>query len=138
MTIQHWHIKKRTEVLLRVVKEFSDDSRMSLEGDFSGLRVFDLPGVSQDETAVLRRNTLRPKQDFVVVPLAGITAEQLLSAIGGNVPRKIRHIQVEQDGRIEFAAYDSFHPECIVFGPAFRREFLEELIADGILEKAKY
>jgi hypothetical protein len=110
---------------------------MSIEGDFSGLRVFDLPGVSPDETEVLRRNTLRPKQDFVVFPLTGLTAEQLLPAIGGNIPRKILHLQIERAGRIEFAAYDSFHPECIVFGPGFRREFLDQFIAEGIINKAK-
>jgi hypothetical protein len=52
-------------------------------------------------------------------------------------PRKILHFQIERAGTIEFAAYDSFNPECIVFGPGFRREFLDQLIADGIISKAK-
>ena len=49
------------------------DAHISLEGDLRGLGVMDIPGASDLETATLKRNTVRPKQDFVVVPLEATT-----------------------------------------------------------------
>ena len=136
MSTEQWQVMKRTELLLRLIAEFSENSRMSLEGDFSGLRVLDIPGSSPEETAALRRNTTWPRQDFAIIPLTDLRPERLLSAMGGNFPSKILHVQIERGGRIEFAAYDNFHPECIVFGPGFRRELLDSLVAEGTIAKA--
>jgi hypothetical protein len=135
MNSANWIIANKTQLLLKILDEFGPEAHLSFEGDFSGLRILDLPGISREETQVLKRNTIEPRQDFAVVPLQNLSTEQLLSAIGGNMPRKILHVQVERNGRIEFAAYDSFNPECIVFGPGFTREFLDSLIAGRLITR---
>lgn len=66
----------------------------------------------------LKRNTLRPKQDFVIVLLEPSTVEKIIPAIGGSVPKAILHIQIEKNGVLQFGAYDNFYPECIFFGSA--------------------
>ena len=43
------------------------------------------------------------------------------------------HVQLEKDGRLELAAYDNFHPQCVVTGPAILPEILAELQAAGVV-----
>jgi len=90
-------------------------------------------GASGDETTALKRNTLWPKQDFVVLPLEAETVGSIMEAVGGTVPRSILHIQVEKEGRLELGLYDNFAPKAMFFGPALTPEVLENLQSDGIL-----
>jgi hypothetical protein len=70
----------------------------------SQFELLDLPPASTEETSVLKRNTLWPKQDFVVIPINPGVEEAVLAAIGGSVSRKIIHIQIEKDGCLESGA----------------------------------
>jgi hypothetical protein len=119
------------------MEELAGNAHISFEGNLRGLRLLNIPGASEDETVVLKRNTQRPKQDFIVVPLERSMGKTILSAIGGNIPRKILHVQVEKVGLLEFGAYDNFHHECIFFGPALNSHFLEALVSRGVLKSWK-
>jgi len=111
-------------------------SRMSLEGKLEVFRILSFPGATREEAGVLKRNTILPKQDFVIVPLEPLTAPAILKAIGGRVPRRVRHIQIERAGILEFGAYDSFDPECLFLGPAITSQFIASLVELGILQPA--
>ncbi len=50
-------------------RHFESDSRVSFEGDLERLALAELPGASTSETPVLRRQTLAPTLDFVVIPI---------------------------------------------------------------------
>jgi|SRR5580658_10415500 hypothetical protein len=116
-----------------MMEELAGDAHMSFEGDLRGLRLSSIVSASEEETIVLRRNTLWPKQDFVIVALEPSMSESIISAIGGTVPKAIIHIQIEKSGVLQFAAYDNFDPECIVFGEGIKQTVLDSLASRDIL-----
>jgi hypothetical protein len=120
-------------LLLAIMEALAGDAHLSFEGDLSGFRVMKIAGASDQETTTLKRNTSWPRQEFVVVPLEPEIIPEVLPAIGGNVPKRILHIQIEKSGCLEFAAYDRFHPECIVFGRAISRDLIDELVSQGVM-----
>lgn len=128
-----WLVRDKRRLLLAMMGNLSGGAHISFEGDLSALRLSGIPGASQDETVALKRNTLWPKQDFIVLPLESSTNRTIVSAIGGTVPGAIIHIQIEKGGSLQFAAYDNFHPKCIVFGPATDQAILESLVSEGIM-----
>jgi hypothetical protein len=128
-----WHVSDKRRLLLALMEEFAGDAHVSFEGDLSALPLSSIPGASQEETGVLRRNTLWPKQDFIVLPLEPSTSKAIISAIGGTVPNTIIHIQIEKGGTLQFAAYDNFHPQCIIFHSTFKPAFLESLASESIV-----
>lgn len=115
------------------MEELAGDAHISFEGDFRGLRLLSTPVASQEETPVLRRATVWPKQDFVVLPLEPSMSKTIVSALGGTVPSAIIHIQIEKNALLQFAAYDNFHPQCIFFGPGVKEAFLESLESQNIM-----
>jgi len=126
-----WSVENKTELLRALINELGGDARISFEGNFRDLRILSLPGVSQEETAVLKRNTIWPKQDFAVVPLTTAAEKPILSTIGGKVPRKLIHIQIERAGVLEFGAYDNF--QSVFLGPGINPDFVASLTARGII-----
>jgi len=118
------------------MRKLAGNAYISFEGELHDFRVMNIPGASSEETAVLKRNTTWPKQDFTVVPLEPSNLREILPAIGGAVPRRIFHIQIEKDGVLQFAAYDSFYPGSIVFGLALDQRFIESLVAQEIIKAA--
>lgn len=58
----------------------------------------------------------------------------ILSAIGGALPRNIIHVQIEKADVLEFGAYDNFSPGSVYFGSGVKPKFLESLVAEGIIE----
>jgi CO dehydrogenase nickel-insertion accessory protein CooC1 len=113
--------------------ELAGNAHISFEGNLGGLGLLRIPGASEETTSVLKRNTLWPKQDFVVVPLEPSMSKTILSAVGGTLPKKIIHIQVEKAGILEFGTYDNFSSGCIFFGSAVGRELIESLVSQGVL-----
>jgi deazaflavin-dependent oxidoreductase (nitroreductase family) len=51
-----------------MMKELAGDAHISFEGGFHGLRLLSTPGVSREETPAVKRKTLWPKPNFVVLP----------------------------------------------------------------------
>ena len=128
-----WKVLDKRRLLLAVMEELAGGAHVSFEGDLRGLTLLSISGAPEEPTAVLKRNTLWPKQDFLVVPLEPSMDQKIIAAIGGTVPGAIIHIQIEKDGQLQFGAYDNFHPQCIFFGTGVKQAFLESLVAQSIM-----
>jgi len=130
----NWQVRDKPGLLLAILEKLGGSVHISLEGDLHGFNLDKFPRVSDNETAVLKRNTIWPKQDFLVIPLESPMGQNLLSAISGAVPKRIIHIQIEKNGILQFGAYDNFHPGSVFLGPAFTQEFVDSLVSQGILK----
>jgi hypothetical protein len=97
--------------------------------------VLDVAEASGKETAILKRNTIWPVQDFVVLPLETDLIKTIVSSIGGTVPRGLLHIQIEKRGQLELGLYDNFGPDTSFFGPGLTPEFFIRLESEGVLRK---
>jgi len=128
-----WAVKNKTRLLIAVMEELAGNAHVSFEGDLHGFRLSHISGASDQETAVLKRNTRRPRQDFIVAPLDPASIGTMMAAIGGSVSRKILHVQIEKGDALEFAAYDNFHAGCVLFGRAVSRDLLRSLESQGVL-----
>ena len=130
---ESWQVLDKQRLFRLVMDELAGDAHISFEGNFNGIRLLAIPGVVEEETVALKRNTSWPKQDFAVVPLEAGSSEMILAAIGGALPRKIIHVQIEKGGLLLFGAYDQFQPGCIHFGSTVNRQFLEALVSQGVI-----
>jgi len=117
------------------MNHLAGDAQISFEGALDALGFFELQGIQIEETAILKRNTVWPRQDFVVASLSPESIQSLIKALGGTIPRSVLHIQIAKDGKLEFGAYDNFDPQALFLGEAFSDELLNGLIAQGILER---
>jgi len=108
-----YKVRDKRRFLAAALAELAGVAQVSFEGDLSSTSLFDVAGASSDETQVLKRNTLWPKQDFVVLPLEAEMVGPIMAAVGGTVPRGIIHIQVQKDGRLELGLYDNFAPKSM-------------------------
>ena len=72
-----------------------------------------------------------------MVPPEPSTERKILAAVGGAVPRRIIHIQIEKNGALELAACDNSAPDCWFIEPAVKNEFLATLQDPRILELTK-
>jgi hypothetical protein len=123
--------RDRSRLLTAMMRALAaEDSKISFEGALSQTELAQLEGVTQEETDVLKRATVQPKLDFLVLPLT----EQKLSAIEKAIISKIAfghsgilHVQIEKKGTIAFAAYDNFDRECVVAYSAVSSALLKEL-----------
>jgi hypothetical protein len=129
-----WKVRDKARLLLAMMEELEGDAHISFEGDLRALALTGCPGSSEQPTAVLKRSTVWPKLDFVVIPLESSAGKKIIAALGGTVPRTVLHIQIEKRGVLEFGAYDNFHPECIFFGSAVRQATIESLAANEIIQ----
>jgi hypothetical protein len=131
-----WIVEDKYRLLVAVISELADTGHISLEGSLSVFNLATLPGASNSETNVLKRNTIWPKQDFLVFPIEPPITDALFKRLGYRVPKRIIHIQIEKNGILEFGAYDTFHPDCISWGPTLKGPFVESLLAQGILSRS--
>lgn len=116
-----------------------DEAVLSLEGFSLPEVVLSLEDVSWAETDVLRRNTIEPKLDFVVVPLDASRAQTIKEAIAkssvlSDETGGLVHLQIAKDGRLVFGAYDNVHPECTVVYEPYVHSFTESLLKNGAVE----
>jgi len=128
-----WKVRDKPGLLLAILEKLGGNVHMSFEGDLRGFGLDKFPGASDKETPILKRNTIAPRQDFLVVPLESSMAHNIFPALSGAVPQRIIHIQLEKDGVLQFGAYDNFDPACLFWGPALDQDFVESLVSQGIL-----
>src|SRR6185437_4572331 len=121
---QGWRVRDKFAFLLAVMRQLAGGAQISFEGDLDPFSLAEIQGACSQETEVLKRNTLWPKKDFVVLPLEETTVPRIATAMGGSWSRRFYNIQIEKNGVLEFGTYDSFDPTCFNFGPAFDHEFL--------------
>jgi hypothetical protein len=91
-----YKIRDKRRSLISALTELAGSAHISFEGDLSGTFITRVPGASSEETQVLKRSTLWPKQDLVVLPLEADLVKPIMAAVGGTVPRGILHIQIEK------------------------------------------
>src|SRR5215813_9408118 len=103
-----WRVRDKFAFMLAVMGKVAGGAHISFEGDLEPFQLRDIPGASGKETELLKRNTLWPKQDFVVLPLEEATIQYIVRAMGSSWSRRIYHIQIERNGVLEFGSYDSF------------------------------
>ncbi len=135
----HWWLEPRNKpaLLWAVLEAFPQGAYLSLEGDLKNFGLLERADASSEETSSLRRNTLSPRLDFVVVPVTTAlvaTLKELLSGPGifGDDGSLI-HAQIEHNGRLVFGAYDNFHKDCVVAYEPLDQQFLERLCNNGVL-----
>lgn len=128
-----YKVKDKRRLLIATLQQLSGSAFVSFEGDLSDSTLLNLAGASGKETGSLKRNTIQPKQDFVVLPLETETIGPIMAAVGGTVPRTILHIQIEKNERLEAGFYDNFDPNGIFFGPSIPPERIEALQHEGVL-----
>jgi hypothetical protein len=132
-----WPIARdKPGLLIAMMRALAGNSHISFEGDLSRCRFGETLFPSGEETEVLRRHTLVPKQDFVVLPLPPDSVRPILDVVlaDNRYLDDILHIQIERAGLLQFGAYDQFHPECTVcFPPGIGLEILEELRTSGVI-----
>ena len=74
-------VRNKPAFLRRTMSELSGDARLSLEGDLSRCRFSSEVLIGQDETPVLTRGTIWPRQDFVVLRLRAETVEPIFMQV---------------------------------------------------------
>jgi len=116
----------------------SEQSRIAFEGNLAATELYRFEGSSYDETEILKRATIAPRLDFVVLPLALARVPQIQKAIesriafGGN--RGIIHVQIEAGGELVFGAYDNFHRDTVVVKGAIDKAVLDDLVKNRTLK----
>lgn len=128
-----WKVRDKSRFLIALMTELAGSAHISFEGDLSKLSIQSLPGASADETPTLKRNTIWPRQDFVVLPLEPDDIQKIIKAFGGTLPNTIRHIQIEKSGKRLVGIYDNFHPECIYLSPEIPEEFIQSEMLKGVI-----
>ena len=124
---QTWKILDKRRFLLAVMREFAGNAHISFEGDLSKTQLSTLPYARTEETAALKRNTLWPKQEFIVLPLEEDSIQGIGSAVGGTIPKSVLHIQIERNGSLEIGLYDRFTPSQIFLGPELNLLFIDQM-----------
>jgi hypothetical protein len=124
--------------LRRLMDELAGNARISLEGDLSHCRFADNLIVSRDETDILKRHTMWPLQDFVVLRLEPETVSSIFKQVmAAGLKRAIIHVQIERNGMQEMGAYDNFHSECVITGPGVSAALLAELKSKNVIRDFK-
>jgi hypothetical protein len=104
----------------------------SLEGS---LRRYAFPNVvARDEAGALRRHTIWPKRDFVVLRLDAEAAKQVVEQLVADPDRAVdvEHIQVEKKGLLALGAYDGLDATWV--GSSLATAQLDHLVDLGIIE----
>jgi hypothetical protein len=128
-----YKVRDKRRFLAAALSELAGDAQVSFEGDLSMTSLSDVPGASNNETQVLKRGTLWPMQDFVVLPLEVEMVRPIMAAVGGTVPRGLIHVQVQKEGRLQLGLYDNFDPNCMFLGPGLTPSFIATLQEAGVL-----
>ena len=129
MSTSHWvDVRDKPAFLRRLMRELAGDARLSLEGDLRDC-AFDSDQVAtREEQGLLKRNTLSPRLDFVILHLAPSDVESIFSKVSAvGLSRAIIHVQIERGGVLELGAYDNFHSKCVVTGPGVSITLLSDL-----------
>jgi len=125
-------------LLFAMMRTFaSDQSRIAFEGNLAGTELFRLVNASHEETGKLKRATIAPLLDFVVLPLLPTRVAEIEKAIRSKIAftgyKGIIHVQIERQGEISFGAYDNFGQETVVVSGAISKEALDDLVKNRIL-----
>jgi hypothetical protein len=129
-------VTRPVEFLTAVLEAFSgcESAKVSFEGDLEFMHEGGIGG-SVAETRSLRRQTIEPLRDFVVVPLSQHNLDILVSLCGRiGVRTRVHHVQIEASGVLVFGAYDNFDPSGVWVTTRFSETTLMRLQRDQVIE----
>jgi hypothetical protein len=128
-------VKKPVDFVRAALKHFRKYCFLSLEGNLSRFDPTLVPGASGNPSALLRRNTISPVLDFVILPVTAATADTICQEVLPQVGLKhhIIHVQVASEGRLVLGAYDNFNRECVWIDQAFGNEGIGSMLDAGII-----
>lgn len=128
------HARHRPKLLIAMMHSHaSENAWISFEGVLANTELPRLHGASQEETDSIRRATLAPRLDFVILPLTHELLPAIEKAVISKVAfgaRGIIHVQIEVNGKCVFAAYDGFQ-HAVAYAVSPRP--LQELTDAGVL-----
>lgn len=129
-------VRRPVPLMNALIEAFCGDAHLSLEGDLSKLNWAGNAPTHPRISAVLRRQTSWPKQDFAVLPLEWETIFEIkrsvLPVVG--LAKRIAHVQIEQRRELVFGAYDEFHAGCTWITQRVEASLLDRLKRDGCLK----
>jgi hypothetical protein len=114
----------------------AEDGRISFEGKLTKTDLAKMEHAAFKEVGVLKRATLQPHLDFIVLPLTQRSVPAIERAVNSKIAfgkGGIIHVQIEKNGKMAFAAYDNFDHECVVAYPPVNSALLDELIETQVL-----
>lgn len=120
--------------MLALMEECAGNAHISFEGDLSRIALVSFADASPGESSALKRNTIWPKQNFIILPLEKGAGSSIMRALGGTIPRTVIHIQIEKSGELVAGMYDNFSPDAIYFSSVLSEDFLKGLIKQGLLQ----
>ena len=125
--------RDRPRLLFAMMRAFeSDQSRIAFEGNLASTELFRLEGASYNETKNLKRATISPKLDFIVLALVPARVPEIEKAIRSKIPfggyKGIIHVQIEADGKIMFGAYDNFGIGSVIVNGLVSTAVLDDLV----------
>ena len=124
-------------LLWAVLRAVGESAHVALEGDLQNTGLLGLPHASFDETETLRRQTLVPRLDFVVLPTAIAVVTELKSRLSApglfGQGGALIHVQIEQRGDLVFIACDNFHESSTWLQLPQGHDLLQMLTESGIV-----
>lgn len=130
-------VRQPIKLLEALVDVFGTDARLSLEGDLSQCHVHRIPVVSTEPQGVLVRNTLWPRQDFIIIPLNAETTNHIkryiLPTVG--IRNRVHHVLIESGEQLVFASYDWFGEDSVWVSKEVTEEVLAALVESRALRR---
>jgi hypothetical protein len=134
---RHWLVARdKPGLLTHMMRFLAGDARISFEGDLAHCEFPAAIPRSTEEGSILTRQTISPRQDFIILFLEHDTIRPILDVVLPNNRYKddIIHIQIEKHRKLQFGSYDQFHHECIISFSGVPTKFLDELKEKGALK----
>jgi hypothetical protein len=131
---QPFRIVDKRRFVLAAMHALAGEAHISFEGRLGSSKLAELRTASTLESTVLRRNTIQPKQDFLLLPLEAEGVEAIGRALGGTVPLSILHIQVEKQGELALGLYDLPKPHIFI-GKVLPPQFMSKLQSEGVVKE---
>ncbi|MHC9541031.1 MAG: hypothetical protein AB9903_16140 [Vulcanimicrobiota bacterium] len=136
MAIYDVAVKHKIPFMELVIRKFCGNAHISFEGDLSRVDLRIIRGSSISETPALKRNTIYPIQDFIIVPLEEDTRDIIISMLHRiGIRNRVDHLQIETAGEHVFGSYDNFQLLWVIedIGEAV----LADLLREGIIKNYK-
>jgi hypothetical protein len=126
-------IENGQQFMTWAVDFFAGSAHISFEGIFALDSFATTWGATTESNDILKRNTLAPKTNFLVLPLEQETKEVITRTVLPQIGlrRNVHHIQIEKDGQLVLGVYDSLQ-HCWIAG-RIQAADLESLKASGVV-----
>src|SRR6266404_3550080 len=127
---RYWLIARdKSGLLVHMMRFLAGGAHISFEGNLSRCEFPATMPRQTEKESILRRQTVSPRQDFVILALEHDTIRPILDVVlpDNRYMEDIIHIQIEKNGGLQFGSYDQFDKNCIVCFLGVPPKFLDEL-----------